>query len=94
MTIGGGDGLRSTLPLVNRDWFDNQSVDVVTDVPLLISAITASPVTVDLAPYLDAVPAVIVDRLRGARRVLAVSHENPDADTLGATLAVPSASSA
>jgi bifunctional oligoribonuclease and PAP phosphatase NrnA len=45
-------------------------------------------VTVDLAPYLDVVPAVIVDRLRGARRVLAVSHENPDADTLGATLAV------
>ena len=43
---------------------------------------------VDLRPYLDAVPAVVVDRLRGARRVLAVSHENPDADTLGATLAV------
>ena len=44
--------------------------------------------TVDLAPYLDAVPRIVVDRLRGARRVLAVSHENPDADTLGATLAV------
>ena len=44
--------------------------------------------TVDLAPYLDAVPAAVVDRLRGARRVLAVSHENPDADTLGATLGV------
>ena len=44
--------------------------------------------TVDLAPWLDAVPQVVVDRLRGARRVLAVSHENPDADTLGATLAV------
>ena len=44
--------------------------------------------TVDLAPYLDAVPAVIADRLRGAKRVLAVSHENPDADTLGATLGV------
>ena len=27
-------------------------------------------------------------RIRGARRVLAVSHENPDADTLGATLAI------
>jgi phosphoesterase RecJ-like protein len=44
--------------------------------------------TVDLSPYLDAVPAAVVDRLRGARRVLAVSHENPDADTLGATIAV------
>ena len=44
--------------------------------------------TVDLAPYLDAVPQIVVDRLRVARRVLAVSHENPDADTLGATLAV------
>jgi phosphoesterase RecJ-like protein len=45
-------------------------------------------VTVDLAPYLGAVPAAVVDRLRGAKRVLAVSHENPDADTLGATLGV------
>ena len=44
--------------------------------------------SVDLTPYLDAVPGVVVDRLRGARRVLAVSHENPDADTLGATLGV------
>jgi phosphoesterase RecJ-like protein len=45
-------------------------------------------VTIDLAPYLDAVPDVVVERLRGARRVLAVSHENPDADTLGATIGV------
>jgi phosphoesterase RecJ-like protein len=44
--------------------------------------------TVDLGPYLSAVPDIVVDRLRGARRVLAVSHENPDADTLGAALAV------
>ncbi len=44
--------------------------------------------TVDLAPYLSAVPDAVVDRLRGARRVLVVSHENPDADTLGAALAV------
>jgi bifunctional oligoribonuclease and PAP phosphatase NrnA len=44
--------------------------------------------TVDLSPYLDAVPQKVVDRLRGARRVLAVSHENPDADTVGATLAI------
>lgn len=44
--------------------------------------------TIDLRPYLDAVPDVVVERLRGARRVLAVSHENPDADTLGATIGV------
>jgi phosphoesterase RecJ-like protein len=44
--------------------------------------------TVDLAVYLDAVPDVVVDRIRRARRVLAVGHENPDADTLGATLGV------
>ena len=44
--------------------------------------------TVDLSPYLDTVPDIVVDRIRGARRVLAVAHENPDADTLGATLGV------
>lgn len=44
--------------------------------------------TVNLEPYLSAVPEVVISRLRGARRVLAVSHENPDADTLGAALGV------
>ncbi len=44
--------------------------------------------TVDLTAYVDAVPDVVVERIRGARRVLAVGHENPDADTLGATLGV------
>jgi phosphoesterase RecJ-like protein len=44
--------------------------------------------TVSLESYLDAVPRAVVDSLRAARRVLAVSHENPDADTLGATLGV------
>ena len=44
--------------------------------------------TVDLSPYLDTVPGIVVERLKGARRVLAVAHENPDADTLGATLSV------
>lgn len=43
---------------------------------------------VDLAPFVAAVPGVVIDRLRSARRVLAVGHEHPDADTLGATLAV------
>jgi phosphoesterase RecJ-like protein len=41
-----------------------------------------------LEPYLSAVPKVVVDRLGAARRVLAVSHENPDADTIGAALGV------
>ena len=44
--------------------------------------------SVDLTPYLDGVPDAVVERLRGARRVLAVGHENPDADTLGATLGI------
>jgi bifunctional oligoribonuclease and PAP phosphatase NrnA len=42
----------------------------------------------DLAPYLSAVPDIVVQRLRGARRVLAVCHENPDADTVGAALGI------
>ena len=39
-------------------------------------------------PYLAAVPDVVVERLRDGAAVLAVGHENPDADTLGATLGV------
>jgi phosphoesterase RecJ-like protein len=42
---------------------------------------------VDLAGFaLESVPDDFVARLRGAHHVLAVSHENPDADTLGAVL--------
>jgi phosphoesterase RecJ-like protein len=44
--------------------------------------------SVDLTPYIDAVPDAVVRRLCDARRILAVGHENPDADTLGATLAI------
>lgn len=44
--------------------------------------------TIDLAAYQSAVPDSIVARLAGARRVLTVSHENPDADTIGAALGV------
>ena len=33
-----------------------------------------------------AVPEALVARLRGARNVIAVSHENPDADTIGAVI--------
>jgi phosphoesterase RecJ-like protein len=43
---------------------------------------------IDLGPWLSAVPDAVVERLLAARRVLAVGHENPDADTIGATLAV------
>ncbi len=46
-------------------------------------------VAVDLGALARAsVPDALVARLRGSRHVLAVSHENPDADTLGAVLAV------
>jgi phosphoesterase RecJ-like protein len=49
---------------------------------------TADP-TIDLARLAsDAVPGAVVERLRGARHVLAVTHEHPDADTLGAVLGV------
>src|SRR5215213_4115942 len=44
--------------------------------------------SVDLTPWAAAVPEEIVSRLGAARCVLAVGHENPDADTLGATIAV------
>ena len=43
---------------------------------------------IDLQPWLGAVPDVVVDRIWSARRVLAVGHENPDADTIGSTLAI------
>jgi bifunctional oligoribonuclease and PAP phosphatase NrnA len=43
---------------------------------------------IDLRPWLDAVPDAVVERIRSARNVLAAGHENPDADTLGSTLAV------
>ncbi len=44
--------------------------------------------SVDLAPFAGAVPDAVVERLRGARHILALTHEHPDADTLGAALAV------
>ena len=46
--------------------------------------------TVDLRAYADVVPDAVVSRIREARNVLAVGHENPDADTVGSTLAVVS----
>ena len=44
--------------------------------------------TIDLSNEADVVPDAVVGRIRSTRHVLAVGHENPDADTLGATLAL------
>ena len=49
---------------------------------------TITEPTLDLAAAAATVPAIVVDRIRAARRILSVSHENPDADTLGASLAL------
>jgi phosphoesterase RecJ-like protein len=43
---------------------------------------------VDLSTYTSAVPDEVVERLRGAHRVLTICHENPEADALGSALAV------
>ena len=44
--------------------------------------------TVDLRPWLDVVPEAAANAVATARHALVVCHENPDADTLGAALAV------
>jgi len=44
--------------------------------------------TVALDPWLGVVPGRLADRLGGSSSVLVISHENPDADTLGAALAI------
>jgi phosphoesterase RecJ-like protein len=44
--------------------------------------------SVDLGPFLDAVPDETVAALAGARRPVVATHENPDADTIGAAIAV------
>jgi bifunctional oligoribonuclease and PAP phosphatase NrnA len=43
---------------------------------------------VDLSAYAAAVPGEVVERLRTARRVLTICHENPEADALGSALAI------
>ncbi len=43
---------------------------------------------IDLATLAAAVPDAVVDRIRTARTVLAVGHENPDADALGSAIAI------
>jgi bifunctional oligoribonuclease and PAP phosphatase NrnA len=42
----------------------------------------------DLAAWASLVPEPVIAAVAGARNVLVVSHENPDADTLGAALGV------
>jgi phosphoesterase RecJ-like protein len=44
--------------------------------------------SVDLGPWLDAVPAAAAEAIAAARHALIATHENPDADTLGAALGV------
>lgn len=44
--------------------------------------------SVDLRPWLDAVPPEAARRIAAARHALIASHENPDADTLGAALGI------
>jgi phosphoesterase RecJ-like protein len=44
--------------------------------------------SVDLRPWLDAVPEATARAIAGARHALVVCHENPDGDTLGAALGV------
>ncbi|HUQ44109.1 MAG TPA: DHH family phosphoesterase [Candidatus Limnocylindria bacterium] len=46
--------------------------------------------SVDLRPWLVAVPEAAITALAGARHVLVATHENPDADTLGAALGIAS----
>ena len=49
---------------------------------------TASGPAVSLSAYLAAVPDEVVERLRNARSVLTICHENPEADALGSALAM------
>ena len=44
--------------------------------------------TIDLGPWLTAVPEATLAAIAGAREVLVASHENPDADTLGAAIGI------
>jgi phosphoesterase RecJ-like protein len=53
-----------------------------------VSQAEGKQIEVDLSAYAAAVPDEVVDRLRSARRVLAICHENPEADALGSALAV------
>ncbi len=43
---------------------------------------------IDLTGFAGSVPHPVIDRLRSARNVLAICHENPEADALGSALAI------
>lgn len=51
-------------------------------------AATTAQLTSLTSEDLAAVPAEVVERLRNARRVMTVCHENPESDALGSALAV------
>lgn len=44
--------------------------------------------SVDLSAYADAVPDAVAEAIGKARHALVATHENPDADTIGAALAI------
>ena len=46
--------------------------------------------SIDLRPWLDAVPSEAATAIAAAKHALIATHENPDADTLGAALGVAS----
>lgn len=52
------------------------------------SAVSAHELTSLTPSDVAAVPAAVVERIRSARTVLTVCHENPEADALGSALAV------
>jgi phosphoesterase RecJ-like protein len=45
-------------------------------------------VTIDLSSFSTAVPEAVIRRLASARMILSVGHENPDGDSLGASIAI------
>lgn len=54
-----------------------------------MTAVSIVPVVTSLSPTdVASVPAGVVDRIKSARKVLTVCHENPEADALGSALAV------
>ena len=52
------------------------------------SPVASEAPQIDLSAYAAAVPDKVVEMLRGARRVLTICHENPEADALGSALAI------
>src|SRR5664280_1169556 len=57
-------------------------------IPALRSTPPDALMSIDLRPLATAVPDAVVERMRVARCVLAIGHESPDADALGAAIAI------